>query len=125
MQFFGWVSWLSIGGIIEEGMCCFCGSNLEATDYVLLQCNAVWRVWSACLCAILFVCWQSWNFRNKKKMICEVLYFAIFWSLWTMRNECVFEGVALKWDEVIEIIKVRVAFWLGEDEGKALSRLSY
>ncbi|KAL7180992.1 hypothetical protein ACSBR1_039952 [Camellia fascicularis] len=35
--------------------------------------------------------WQSWKYKKAKKVLWEVIPFAVLWSVWGLRNKCVFE----------------------------------
>lgn len=55
--------------------------------------------------------WQGVKFKGFKNVIWETTPFVIMWTVWKMRNEKIFETVGPKWDEVIELIKYKVAVW--------------
>ena len=56
--------------------------------------------------------WYSWKFKGVRKMIWEVIHVVVLSSVWYQRNKLFFEGSTPIWDEIIEQIKYRVAFWV-------------
>lgn len=44
--------------------------------------------------------------------IWNAIPFAAFWSIWNMRNDCIFNGKHHVLEEVCELIKIRVALWI-------------
>lgn len=48
----------------------------------------------------LLIWWKDWKLKGKKKMIWEFIPFAVLWTIWNQRNQCVFEEVSLNWEEV-------------------------
>ncbi|CAL5432896.1 unnamed protein product [Camellia sinensis] len=47
-----------------------------------------------------------------EQKIWNVIPLAIFWSIWNLRNECVFNGRQPVLDELCEAVKVRIALWV-------------
>ncbi|XP_028112804.1 uncharacterized protein LOC114310906 [Camellia sinensis] len=56
--------------------------------------------------------WSGSRMKKMEKKIWAVIPLAIMWSIWKHRNECVFHGIQPNWDELCDIVKVRVAMWL-------------
>ncbi|KAG5562957.1 hypothetical protein RHGRI_005633 [Rhododendron griersonianum] len=97
-------------GIIHQqhhALCKFCGETLESIDHSFLFCQPVWNVW----CEILDWWGIQWE-KQKVKVIWDCIPFAVLWSLWRMRNEHTFQNKVLNWNEVVELIKLRIAFWV-------------
>ncbi|PSS35998.1 3-methyl-2-oxobutanoate hydroxymethyltransferase [Actinidia chinensis var. chinensis] len=47
-----------------------------------------------------------------KKFCWEVLFYAVFWTLWKVRNEVIFKGGNLDLHAVVELLKWRCVFWV-------------
>ncbi|GFY98859.1 hypothetical protein Acr_13g0002600 [Actinidia rufa] len=60
----------------------------------------------------LMVGWFSNSFKEVEKAYWEAIFFAITWSLWKARNELIFSNVNIVKAEFIDLIKLRVAFWV-------------
>ena len=68
---------------------CSVGHVIESANHLLVQCPSVWKIWCECLSwwglewvtpgsiEQLIQWWQSWNFRNLKKLLWEVYPMAI------------------------------------------------
>ncbi|GFZ03791.1 hypothetical protein Acr_16g0004150 [Actinidia rufa] len=50
--------------------------------------------------------------KEVEKACREAIFFAIIWSLWKARNELIFSNVNIVKAELIDLIKLRVAFWV-------------
>ncbi|KAG5527982.1 hypothetical protein RHGRI_028796 [Rhododendron griersonianum] len=73
-----------------------------------------WHVKWVCPSSVeaLIAWWFGNRFRNLEKEIWESCLFATLWSLWLLRNDCVFNNASmLVWD-VADLIKTRVAMWM-------------
>lgn len=117
---------LNIGIIheVQDALCKFCNDSLETIDHSLLHCIPVWTVWCHILnwwgikwvlppsVSSLFLWWTFQKFNSKAQQIWNCIPLAVLWSLWKFRNEFLFENKTLDWEEVTELIKVRVAFWV-------------
>lgn len=42
---------------------------------------------------------------------------AVIWTVWKLRNACVFDRAVTDWDKSVEIVKTRVALWAKSDAG--------
>lgn len=114
---------------IEEAQCKFCPLHIESPDHLHLLCNPVWQVWSSILAwwgvqwvspntVVNLLLWWKCNKLNKdKKLIWEVIPLAILWTIWNARNALVFESTAPQWDNITDLIKVRVALWVKSKMG--------
>ncbi|GFZ20781.1 hypothetical protein Acr_28g0014860 [Actinidia rufa] len=77
-----------------------------------------WMAWWGCswVCPAtifdLMVRWFSNSFKEVEKGCWEAIFFAIIWSLWKARNELIFSNVNIVKAELIDLIKLRVAFWV-------------
>ncbi|KAL7259613.1 hypothetical protein ACSBR1_005492 [Camellia fascicularis] len=59
----------------------------------------------------VFLWWDGAKVRKPEKVIWKSIPLAVLWSIWKLRNECKFKNSNPNLDEVIELIKTRVAIW--------------
>ncbi|KAI8556027.1 hypothetical protein RHMOL_Rhmol05G0221000 [Rhododendron molle] len=52
------------------------------------------------------------SFRNLEKHIWEACFYATIWSIWLTRNGYIFKVAVARSEEVVDIIKFRVAMWI-------------
>lgn len=104
-------------------LCVFCKSEVDSMNHVLLHCHMIWRVWSvivkwwnlnwvipSSMEAILHW-WSGTKCKFQVKEIWKVVPLALMWSVWKLRNECLFKEAKPYFVELIELVKVRVAMW--------------
>lgn len=60
----------------------------------------------------VFHWWHNHNLKPLASKIWACIPLAVLWSFWKMRNEFIFQNTPLNWAEVIELIKIRVTFWV-------------
>lgn len=108
----------------HQALCKFCGLCLESLNHSLLHCHPAWSTWCKILCwwgiqwstppnlEALFLWWLSCKTKKSLKVIWNCIPFAILWSIWKMRNEFIFQNKPLNWEELADLIKLRVAFWV-------------
>ncbi|CAL5388149.1 unnamed protein product [Camellia sinensis] len=131
---FGWLVWwdriatanlLLRHHIIHTPIhCAFCGNVEESTVHLLVHCYYSWRIWSVIVnwWGILWVSPGSiqellvWWFGQKRqhlgRVIWEALPLAILWTIWIARNDKVFNSKEPNWVDLVETIKIKVAFWV-------------
>lgn len=51
------------------------------------------------------------RFSKKERMLWKAIPRVVIWSLWNLRNECLFRGVVPNEAAVSELIKLRLAVW--------------
>ncbi|KAL7250351.1 hypothetical protein ACSBR1_012370 [Camellia fascicularis] len=56
--------------------------------------------------------WFGFKFRKKELRIWNAIPIAVVWSLWRLKNNCLFRGAQPNFESLSELIKVRVAFWV-------------
>ncbi|XP_028121359.1 uncharacterized protein LOC114318621 [Camellia sinensis] len=60
----------------------------------------------------LFVWWSGTKIRKKELQLWNAIPFDATWSIWKLRNDCVFNSAHPNFMELCELIKIRVAIWL-------------
>ena len=104
--------------------CVWCGVMAEHSLHLFLHCDVAWNVWWNLMKWLdlyfvmrpnLFIHWECWSggFMNKKvrkglRMIWEVA----IWVIWKARNERIFNGVIVTWEEIVEEVKVMSWRWI-------------
>lgn len=108
----------------DQALCKFCSSVVESLDHSLLLCHVVWKVWCKILLwwgikwstprdiNSLFRWWIGFKHKPNVQMIWDCIPPATLWSIWKLRNEHIFQGKSLNWEELVELIKIRVALWI-------------
>lgn len=104
-------------------LCVFCKSELESLNHVLLHCSMIWRIWANIVhwwnfswvipgsVEELLHWWSSANIKKKVKEIWKTIPLAVMWSMWKIRNECLFNEAQPNLTDLDELVKVRVAMW--------------
>ncbi|CAL5340992.1 unnamed protein product [Camellia sinensis] len=138
IQFFSWLAWknrvktadfLQKIGVLQASspaLCAFCKTKAESICHVLLHCHFSWRVWSAILnwwevqgalpgsVEAVLHWWEGVKLSKKEKLLWKVIPPAVFWSLWKLRNECIFQAAKPHLEDLCELVKIRVALWLNQ-----------
>ncbi|KAL7167071.1 hypothetical protein ACSBR2_037692 [Camellia fascicularis] len=132
VKFFGWLVWkgkIKTKAFLQrwlvlvrmlETECVFCGCGVETDCHVLLQCQFAWTVWSNILNlwgmqwvvpanAKGVMDWWRGIWGKLENKIWNAIPFAVVWSIWNMRNDCIFNGKHHLLEEVCELIKIKVA----------------
>lgn len=136
MQFFCWLAWrgrVKTSSFLRRirvlpanivSQCVFCHSEEESLEHVLLFCPLVWKCWAAMAgwwdqswvipgtIEGLLRWWsegkeKSWIFRAWQAIPSLVL-----WSVWKLRNECLFKGAEPDFGGLCERLKVQIALWV-------------
>lgn len=109
-------------GIVNEDQsrCTFCGEKLETISHLFFTCDFSWRVWMQ-----MFTWWKvnsalhsdvipnilSWSrivYGKFKKKLWNSSFINVFWSIWFLRNQAIFEEKNLDLNEFVYSIKVRL-----------------
>lgn len=108
----------------ELDICPFCSFGNESPNHLLLLCQWAWRVWSAIMdwwgfvwvspptILALFQLWNNVRFRNLERILWLASFYAVVWTIWTSRNDKVFNNRAVEVMDIIELSKVRMAMWV-------------
>lgn len=110
--------------LAAEDSCPFCQSESETVDHILLHCKYSWKVW----------CWWQnlwkrywvppaslsqaliqWSFPNPNQFSKKVWwagFFVIAWSLWKARNGIVFNSKQTSFEQICDLIMLRIGWWL-------------
>lgn len=107
-------------------LCVFCKAESESTYHVLLHCHFAWKVWATMMdwwdlqgalpssMEAVFHWWECEKLNRKEKLLWKVISLAVLWSLWKLRNECIFEFATPQLKDLCDLIKIRVALWLNQ-----------
>ncbi|XP_028115739.1 uncharacterized protein LOC114313566 [Camellia sinensis] len=99
-------------------------SELESSSHVLLHCPFSWSIWSAIVEEWgLYWCipksvdgllswWMSGKFHKFDRLIWRAILLIVLWSIWKLKNECVFSNAQPISSGLLELIKFRSAVWL-------------
>ncbi|KAG5551755.1 hypothetical protein RHGRI_009990 [Rhododendron griersonianum] len=108
----------------ELGYCPVCNTEEETPNHLLLLCNGARRVWNdmmawwhiAWVCPptlkTLFLYWDDSAFKNFEKVCWQATFYAAVWTIWLCRNDAVFKNKAWEVEEVVDLVKTRVALWI-------------
>ncbi|XP_028113856.1 uncharacterized protein LOC114311884 [Camellia sinensis] len=134
-QFLSWLAWRGRVKTISllqrcralsrdvENLCLFCKLEPESVDHLFLQCTEIWKVWSSLLqwwgvswvipatVDGVLLWWMGTKFKKSVERIWRLVPIAMLWSVWRLRNECVFKGSQPNMEALGEIVKVRVGLW--------------
>lgn len=133
VKFFCWLAWLGriktfvfmqrIGVLNDNAsiLCLFCRNDAESLNHILLHCPKIWLLWSGMIewwdlrwaiprsVAEVLQWWDGVRMKKRERKIWKVVPLILMWFVWTMINEVMFNGKHLVVDELLELIKTRVA----------------
>lgn len=55
--------------------------------------------------------WAGFRGKKKVKMLWRIVPMAVLWSVWELRNACLFNNAQPHFANLEELVKVRVALW--------------
>lgn len=100
-----------------------CNADKESCDHLFVTCSESWKIWAE-WCRLwgimwispgnvkeLFFVWNKWQLVRLDARIWKMGFFAMVWSIWKSRNEIVFQGKKWNKDQVLELARIRVAYW--------------
>lgn len=137
MQFLCWLAWRArvktasflqrIGAIAvsANNLCAFYQAEVETVDHVFLFYPMEWKCWSHLIdwwdlvwaipgsVAGLLHWWSLGKFRFKSWVlkIWQIIPSVVFWSVWKLRNECLFKGAHPDFQVFCEKVKMQIALW--------------
>lgn len=109
---------------IEHGLCPFCNVEEETPNHLLLLCNVARKVWdevmvwwnlvwvSPASIKNLFLFWEGFKFKNLAKSCWQATFYAVLWTIWLCRNDTVFNNKAWEVDDIMDLVKTRMAVWI-------------
>ncbi|XP_028061353.1 uncharacterized protein LOC114264834 [Camellia sinensis] len=136
LQFCGWLVWkgrlkastflkrIGVLNMEASSLCLMCKVEEETTNHVLLSCPLVWKVWTDILkwwdlvwvlpgsVKVLLNWWAGFKFKKVVQKMWKSVPLAVMWSIWKVKNECLFHGKSVDVLELSELVKVRVALWV-------------
>lgn len=107
-----------------SSLCVFCEAEVETTDHVLLLCPLIWNVWSVLVnwwevkwvtpgsVEVLLNWWFGMKWEKKELEIWKVIPLVMPWSVWKLRNVCLFKEGNANLARLGELVKVRIALWV-------------
>ncbi|XP_028085058.1 uncharacterized protein LOC114321437 [Camellia sinensis] len=134
VQFFSWLAcrgrinfaeFMHRIGVLNDNvssLCVFCKAEVETPDHVLLLCLLIWNVWSVLVNwwevkwvtpgSMLLNWWFGMEWRKKELEIQKIVPLAMLWSVWKLRNECLFKKCNADLAGLGELVKVIIALWV-------------
>ncbi|KAL9668686.1 hypothetical protein QQ045_006224 [Rhodiola kirilowii] len=104
-------------------LCVLCGEAQEETDHLIVHCDWSRRLWSECFrwwgsswtstesAKDLLLSWEVGGHSRAFKRLRKTLGYATMWSIWEERNKRCFQSQKRSVEEVLELVKARVAWW--------------
>lgn len=135
VQFLGWLIWKgrvkttdflqSIGVLSSSSsnVCPFCKDQPESLNHIFLLCSGIWESWTELLlwwdlkwatpASILDLLHWWLGFKCKKIImkLWNLVPLAMLWSIWKIRNDCIFNGSQPNLKDLSVTVKWRVAMW--------------
>ncbi|CAM8979776.1 unnamed protein product [Rhodiola kirilowii] len=108
----------------QDLQCVLCGGDQESTDHLLIQCVWSGRLWACCYrwwgerwsspesVKILLESWEDRGRPRAANRLKKTMCYAILWSIWEERNRRCFQNQKRSVEEVVELVKARVAWWV-------------
>ncbi|KAK2651418.1 hypothetical protein Ddye_011274 [Dipteronia dyeriana] len=112
--------------------------SLESVDHLFLHCIWSMKLWlncmslwgvGVCFSVSLREWWRGWGGLFTKKVSMRAwtsMFFAIVWTIWESRNNKVFRSVEAVFENAMDLVKFRVAWWfknLGKCSNESVSLL--
>jgi hypothetical protein len=113
----------------QNNLCTFCNRVEESSVHLFLHCDFTSSVWLSIMSWLdrffptppnLFVHWECWSGRERKKIGKKGLWLiwnSTVWALWKARNDKIFKGIIYTANEIADEIRVMSWRWF-------LSRMS-
>ncbi|KAI8529911.1 hypothetical protein RHMOL_Rhmol11G0011700 [Rhododendron molle] len=106
------------------GNCPICSASSETPSHLLLLCTFAWNIYCDIFTwwNISWICpssitslidfWFSNSFHNLEEICWNTTLYAGLWFIWKARNDLVFNNSIPTVEGVVDLIKLRVAFWV-------------
>ena len=98
-------------------VCTFCNAERESVSHLFFSCFISWKIWMY-VCSlwelnwvmhkepmVALLAWQHALPNKCCKVVWKMVFFAIIWSIWLLRNDLVFNGKAFNFQQTIDIVK--------------------
>jgi hypothetical protein len=107
----------------EQVMCVFCGRCPELEIHLFLSCDGAFKVWCDIMrwlgyCMVSppnlmtsFAMWITCSNNKRERNGMALVWCACVWVLWKVRNNCVFNNLAIELVEVIDQVKLTSWQW--------------
>lgn len=113
-------------GILHSNLDLFslCNASGEFPVHLLLHCDVAWNVWSEMISwwhiiwvsplslKELFQWWRSIRFKNLERLCWLATFYSVIWTIWTCRNDVVFNNKGWAVEDTCELVKTRMAMWI-------------
>lgn len=135
VQFLGWLIWkgrvkttdfLQRIGVLSSSVsnvCPFCKAEPESLNHIFLLCRGIWESWNDLLLwwdmnwvtpvavVDLLHWWMGFKCKKIIRQLWNLVPLAMLWSIWKMRNDCIFNGCTPNLQDFSGFVKWRVALW--------------
>jgi hypothetical protein len=108
---------------VEQGQCVICGGVSETALHLFLHCKIATKIWYDIMRWLGFVIILPHNLasslamlihsaRSKKEKVgLSLIWCAVMWVIWNVRNGCIFNNDAVFGDDMVEQIKILSWRW--------------
>lgn len=141
VKFCSWLAWkgrfktsvflkrIGVSNSEANIVCLLCKTEEESMNHLLLSCPVVWKLWSDMVkwwdlvwvvpgsIEALLHWWAGFKLKKVIQPMWKVVLVAVMWSIWKVRNECLFHQKSVDGLDLAELVKVRIALWCKHSYG--------